>query len=139
MPRRPARHSLAGTCAYQGVRKTEDLCIVQPFSPNLFSHGELIGPHTFLEVHREKLTLPEAKARFEKDKPNKQKNRDILLFCRGCSPQPHLQEKLLPLREFVSAWAQRNGTVYCQTACVAFAPSVKRSKVALQPRGSPRQ
>ena len=57
-------------------------------------------------MHHEKLTLPEAKARFEKDKPNKQKNRDILLFCRGCSPQPHLQEKLLPLREFVSAWDQ---------------------------------
>ena len=104
MPRPPARHSSAGTCAYQGSEKTEDLCIVQPFSPNMFSHGELIGPHTFLEVHREKLTLPQAKARFEKDKPNKQRNRDILLFCRGCSPQPHLQEKLLPLREFVSAW-----------------------------------
>ena len=29
-----------------------------------------------------------------------------MLFCRGCSPQPHLQEKLLPLREFVSAWDQ---------------------------------
>ena len=97
---------LSGYMCLSRVRKSEDLCIVQPFSPNLFSHGELIGPHTFLEVHRENLTLPEAKARFEKDKPNKQKNRDILLFCRGCSPQPHLQEKLLPLREFVSAWDQ---------------------------------
>ena len=95
---------LSGYMCLSRVRKTEDLCIVQPFSPNMFSHGELIGPHTFLEVHREKLTLPQAKARFEKDKPNKQRNRDILLFCRGCSPQPHLQEKLLPLREFVSAW-----------------------------------
>ncbi|CAL1152363.1 unnamed protein product [Cladocopium goreaui] len=51
-------------------------------------------------------TSREAKIRFEKDKPNKQRNRDIMLFCRGCSPQPHLQEKLLPLREFVSAWDQ---------------------------------
>ena len=29
-----------------------------------------------------------------------------MLFCRGCSPQPHRQEKLLPLREFVTAWDQ---------------------------------
>ena len=97
---------LSGYMCLSRVRKSEDLCIVQPFSPNWFSHGELIGPHTFLEVHREKLTLAQAKIRFEKDKPNKQRNRDILLFCRGCSPQPHLQEKLLPLREFVSAWDQ---------------------------------
>ena len=97
---------LSGYMCLSRVRKSEDLCIVQPFSPNLFSHGELIGPHTFLEVHREKLTLAQAKIRFEKDKPNKERNRDIMLFCRGCSAQPHLEEKLLPLREFVSAWDQ---------------------------------
>ena len=95
---------LSGYMCLSRVRRSEDLCIVQPFSPNLFSHGELIGPHTFLEVHREKLTLAQAKIRFEKDKPNKVRNRDIMLFCRGCSSQPHLEEKLLPLREFVSAW-----------------------------------
>ena len=88
---------LSGYMCLSRVRKSEDLCIVQPFSPNLFSHGELIGPHTFLEVHREKLTLAQAKIRFEKDKPNKLRNRDIMLFCRGCSPQPHREEKLLPL------------------------------------------
>ena len=97
---------LSGYMCLSRVRRSEDLCIVQPFSPNLFSHGELIGPHTFLEVHREKLTLAQAKIRFEKDKPNKVRHRDILLFCRGCSPQPHREEKLLPLREFVSAWDQ---------------------------------
>ena len=97
---------LSGYMCLSRVRKAEDLCIAQPFSPNLFTNGELIGPHTFLEVHRGKLTPQEAKARFSQDKPSKKRNRDIMLFCRGCSPQPHRQEKLLPLREFVTAWDQ---------------------------------
>ena len=86
------------------VRKSEDLCIVQAFSPNLFTNGELIGPHTFLQVHRKEISLQQAKAQFEKDAPKKKRHPDIMLFCRGCSPQPGKPEKLLPLREFVTAW-----------------------------------
>ena len=43
---------LSGYMCLSRVRKAEDLCIAQPFPPNLFTNGELIGPHTFLEVHR---------------------------------------------------------------------------------------
>ena len=121
------------------VRKTEDLCIVQPFSPNLFCYGELIGPHTFLEVHREKLTLAQAKIRFEKDKPNKQRNRDIMLFCRGCSPQPHLQEKLLPLREFVSAWDQEEWYRVLSDGMCRFCTQCKTKQSSPPAKGKPKE
>ena len=49
------------------VRHGEDLCVSRPFSPNLLSQGDLIGPRTLLEVHRQTLTLEEAKARFEQE------------------------------------------------------------------------
>ncbi|CAL1144306.1 unnamed protein product, partial [Cladocopium goreaui] len=129
---------LSGYMCLSRVRKTEDLCIVQPFSPNLFSHGELIGPHTFLEVHREKLTLAQAKVRFEKDKPNKQRNRDIMLFCRGCSPQPHLQEKLLPLREFVSAWDQEEWYRVLSDGMCRFCTQCKTKQSSPAAKGKPK-
>ena len=130
---------LSGYMCLSRVRKTEDLCIVQPFSPNLFCHGELIGPHTFLEVHREKLTLAQAKIRFEKDKPNKQRNRDIMLFCRGCSPQPHLQEKLLPLREFVSAWDQEEWYRVLSDGMCRFCTQCKTKQSSPPAKGKPKE
>ena len=129
---------LSGYMCLSRVRKSEDLCIVQPFSPNLFSHGELIGPHTFLEVHREKLTLAQARIRFEKDKPNKQRNRDIMLFCRGCSPQPHLQEKLLPLREFVSAWDQEEWYRVLSEGMCRFCTQCKTKQSSPAAKGKPK-
>ena len=65
------------------VKRCEDVCVTQAFSPNLFQNGELIGPHTYLEFHRKKLSVAQAKARFEKDA---------------------LPDRLLPLRDFVTVW-----------------------------------
>ena len=84
------------------VKKSEDLCVARPFSPNLLSQGELIGPATFLEVHRQTLTLGQAKERFEKDQVQRKRRSETLLFCRGCSRKPRGNQVLLPLREFTS-------------------------------------
>ena len=82
------------------VKRAEDVCIARTFSPNLLSQGELIGPETFLQVHRQKLTLNEAKSRFEKDQVQRKRNTETLLFCRGCSPKAKGNQGLLPIREF---------------------------------------
>ena len=65
------------------VKKADDLCIARPFSPNLLSQGELIGPDTFLAVHRQTLTLADAKTRFEQDQVQRKRNPETLFFCRG--------------------------------------------------------
>ena len=84
------------------VKSAEDLCVARPFSPNLLSQGELIGPDTFLGVHRQMLTLAEAQKRFEKDHVQRRRNNETLLFCRGCSRKAKDGKGLLPLREFTT-------------------------------------
>ena len=78
--------------------------VTQAFSPNLFQNGELIGPRTYLEFHRKKLSLAQAKARFEKDAPKRKCQPDVMLYCRNCSPRSNMPDRLLPLREFVTVW-----------------------------------
>ena len=51
-------------------------------------------------MHRQKLTLNEAKSRFEKDQVQRKRNTETLLFCRGCSPKAKGNQGLLPIREF---------------------------------------
>ena len=98
----PSREAqLSGYMCLSRVKRCEDLCIAQPFSPNLFTNGDLIGPQTLLDFHRKQITLEEAKARVERDAPKKKRHPDIMLFC---SPQGAKPDKLLPLREFVTVW-----------------------------------
>ena len=82
------------------VKKAEDLCIARPFSPNLLSQGELIGPDTFLAVHRQTLTLADAKSKFEQEQVQRKRNPETLVFCRGCTPKVKGDHGLLPLRDF---------------------------------------
>ena len=84
------------------VKKAEDLCIARPFSPNLLSQGELIGPDTFLAVHRQTLTLADAKSKFEQEQVQRKRNPETLFFCRGCTPKAKGEHGLLPLRDFTS-------------------------------------
>ena len=84
------------------VKKAEDLCIARPFSPNLLSQGELIGPDTFLAVHRQILTLADAKSKFEQEQVQRKRNLETLFFCRGCTPKAKGAHGLLPLRDFTS-------------------------------------
>ena len=84
------------------VKKAEDLCIARPFSPNLLSQGELIGPDTFLAVHRQTLTLADAKSKFEQEHVQRKRNPETLFFCRGCTPKAKSEHGLLPLRDFTS-------------------------------------
>ncbi|CAK9031745.1 unnamed protein product [Durusdinium trenchii] len=101
----PSREAqLSGYMCLSRVKQISDLCIAQPFSPNLFTNGDLIGPQTLLDFHRQNLTLEQAKARFDKDAPKKKRHPDIMLYCCRCSPQPAGSDKLLPLREFVTGW-----------------------------------
>ncbi|CAK9045091.1 unnamed protein product, partial [Durusdinium trenchii] len=65
---------------------------------------ELTGPHTYLEFHRKKLSLAQAKARFEKDAPKRRRQPDVMLYCRNCSPRSNMPDRLLPLRDFVTVW-----------------------------------
>ena len=88
------------------VRHGEDLCVSRPirsppFSPNLLSQGDLIGPRTLLEVHRQTLTLEEAKARFEQDAKQRKRHPEVQLTCRLCSFLQPGQEKLKPLHAFL--------------------------------------
>ena len=102
-PNREAQ--LSGYMCLSRVKRSEDLCIVQPFSPTLFTNGELVGPHTLLEFHRHTLTLTQAKARFAKETTKRARNPDIMLYCHHCSPRGGDQpDVLLPLREFITAW-----------------------------------
>lgn len=101
----PSREAqLSGYMCISRVKRSEDICITQPFSPNLFTNGDLIGPETLLAFHRGNITLPEAEKKFSKDAPKKKRNPDIMLYCRGCSPNGSRPDKLLPLREFVTKW-----------------------------------
>ena len=84
------------------VKKAEDLCIARPFSPNLLSQGELIGPDIFLAVHRQTLTLADAKSKFEQEQVQRKRNPETLFFCRGCTPKAKGGHGLLPLRDFTS-------------------------------------
>ena len=86
------------------VKRCEDVCVTQAFSPNLFQNRELIGPHTYLQFHRKKLSLAQAKARFEKDAPKRKRHPDVMLYCRNCSPRSNMPDKLLPLRDFITVW-----------------------------------
>ncbi|CAJ1345977.1 unnamed protein product, partial [Effrenium voratum] len=43
------------------VKRAEDLCVSRPFGPNLLGQGDLTGPRTLLETHRQTITLEEAK------------------------------------------------------------------------------
>ena len=86
------------------VKRCEDVCVTHAFSPNLFQNGELTGPHTYLEFHRKKLSLAQAKARFEKDAPKRRRQPDVMLYCRNCSPRSNMPDRLLPLRDFVTVW-----------------------------------
>ena len=94
---------LSGYMCMSRVKRCEDLCVAQPFSPNLFRNGELVGPHTFLEFHRGTRSLEEAKNSFQKDTTKRQRQPDLLLYCRMCSPRRNMPDKLVPLREFHNA------------------------------------
>ena len=83
------------------VRHGEDLCVSRPFSPNRLSQGDLIGPRTLLEVHRQTLTLEEAKARFEQEAKQRKRHPEVQLTCRLCSFLQPGQEKLKPLHAFL--------------------------------------
>ena len=86
------------------VKRCEDVCVTHAISPNLFQNGELTGPHTYLEFHRKKLSLAQAKARFEKDALERRRQPDVMLYCRNCSPRSNMPDRLLPLRDFVTVW-----------------------------------
>ena len=92
-------HRLSAYMCLSRVKRCEDVCVTQAFSKNLFQNGELIGPHTYLEFHRKKLSLAQAKARFEKDAPKRKRQPDVMLYCRNCSPRSNMPDRLLPLRD----------------------------------------
>ena len=101
----PSRDVQLSACmCLSRVKRCEDVCVTQAFSPNLFQNGELIGPHTYFEFHRKKLSLAQAKARFEKDAPKRKHQPDVMLYCRNCSPRSNMPDRLLPLRDFVTVW-----------------------------------
>ncbi|CAJ1348809.1 unnamed protein product, partial [Effrenium voratum] len=76
-----------------------------------FKHSELYGwrgtdprvyrPRTLLEVHRQTLTLEEAKARFEQEAKQRKRHPEVQLTCRLCSFLQPGQEKLKPLHAFL--------------------------------------
>ena len=61
-----------------------------------------------------------------------------MLFCRGCSPQPHLQEKLLPLREFVSAWDQEEWYRVLSDGMCRFCTQCKTKQSSPAAKGKPK-
>ena len=75
----------------------------RPFSPNLLCQGDLIGPRTLLEVHRQTLTLEEATARFEQEAKQRKRHPEVQLACRLCSFLQPGQEKLKPLHAFLDS------------------------------------
>ena len=52
---------LSGYMCLSRVKKCEDVCVTQAFSPNLFAQGDLLGPRLLLDVHRQATDLAEAK------------------------------------------------------------------------------
>ena len=92
---------LAGYMCMSRVRRTEDLCIARPYSPNLFAQGDLLGPQVFLNVHRQTVTLSEAEKIW--NCPTKRKpQRELLLACRLCSSVDGAQEILKKFGAFVT-------------------------------------
>ena len=61
-----------------------------------------------------------------------------MLFCRGCSPQPHLEEKLLPLREFVSAWDQEEWYRVLSDGMCRFCTQCKTKQSSPAAKGKPK-
>ena len=85
----PRDSQLSAYMCLSRVKRAEDVCVARTFSPNLLSQGELIGPETFLQVHRQKLTLNEAKSRFEKDQVQRKRNTETMpKVMRMPSPSP---------------------------------------------------
>ena len=120
------------------VRRTEDLCVARPFSPNLLAQGELIGPDTFLQVHRKTLTLSEAKQKFEADVTQRKRGNETLLFCRRCTPRAPNKEKqgLLPMREFTTenTWDPR---AWLDIVSLGMDRICTQCRNAIEPKASP--
>ncbi|CAJ1360052.1 unnamed protein product, partial [Effrenium voratum] len=84
------------------VKRAEDLCVSRPFGPNLLGQGDLTGPRTLLETHRQTITLEEAKVRFQQEAKQRSRHPEVLLSCRLCSVARAGQESLKPLTAFLA-------------------------------------
>ena len=88
MPSR--KDQLTGYMCLNRIETADSLCIVQPFSPQLFRQGDLPGPNLFLRFWRQELSSEQVYMAW-KNEMNKTKSRvtdwlqQMPIFCRGCS------------------------------------------------------
>jgi hypothetical protein len=84
----------------------EDVCIVQPFAPNLFAQGDLPGPDTLLKFWRGEIKQDALKGAWSAKQPPKKSRKvgeewpaNMMLYCRGCSEKTG-SDVLKMLKEF---------------------------------------
>ena len=82
---------LSGYMCLSRAEEIECICIVKPFSPNLFRNGDLLGPDLLLKFQRSDISEEQMEAAWRTEtkkvrKPNKYIwMNEMQLFCRGCS------------------------------------------------------
>ena len=105
MPSR--KDQLTGYMCLNRIETADALCIVQPFSPQLFQQGDLPGPNLFLKFCRKEITSQQAYVAWDKER-NKKRNRitewrqEMPIFCRGCSDATRVDTQK-PLKDFPRA------------------------------------
>lgn len=105
---------LSGYMCLSRAEEIEGICIVKPFSPNLFRNGDLRGPDLLLKFQRKDISEEQMAAawRTESKKVRKPNNWhymiEMQLFCRGCSEtageQVYKAAKEFPKREVGHLW-----------------------------------
>ena len=86
------------------VSHIDDTYITQPYSPLLFSQGDLPGPELLLKFQRGDLDVDDLEAAWKARRETKTRRRekwpeDMLLYCRGCSENDGTDVSR-PLRDF---------------------------------------
>ena len=92
---------LSGYMCLSRVKRSEDLCVTQMFSPQLFTQGELVGPDALLRFHVDRLTETELRTKFDAEKPRRRRHFTIMLPCGKCGCATDGSEILQPLEQFL--------------------------------------
>ena len=107
--RKPSRDDmLRGYIIESRPRSIDTLLVVQPYSPALFTQGDLPGPHILMSVLRGTRTLTEAKREWDKAEADKQSRKgeewpqSMRLPCRVCTDKNNGEEVRRPLCAFDS-------------------------------------
>lgn len=84
--------------------RAEDLCVSQ-FGPNLLGQGDIKGPRTQVETHRQTINLEEAKAGFQQEAKKRSRcwRPEVLLSCCLCRIEHVGQASLKPLTAFLAS------------------------------------